>query len=122
MRALTLILLLLLPVPALAQGRVLAEYTARIGPQDHVTSQGVRLDTAAAVLRQDRANYHRFDNADPEDEGDDVFDDAHERARFERLLSRGIARPQTLRAIVNATPLVRVTVYATRADVELIQD
>lgn len=122
MRALTLIVLLLSSTPAMAQGRVLAEYVARIGPQDHVTSQGVRLDTAAAVLRQDRANYHRFDMADPEDEGDDVFDDAHERARFERLLSRGIARPPTLRAIVNDTPLVRVTVYPTRADVEIIQD
>ncbi len=121
MTVFVVILTLLLPSVAQAQGRVLADYMARISPQDQVNSQGDRLDTAAAVLRQDRANFHRFDMADEEDEGDDVFTDAHERARFERLLSRGTARPDVRRAIVSGSPLVRVTVYATRADVEVIE-
>ncbi len=121
MRFLTVALVLLASTAALAQGRVLTEYTTRIGPQDKVNSVGDRLETAAAILRQDRANYHRFDQADAEDEGDDVFDDRHERGRFERLMSRGVVRPDTARAIINGTPLVRVTVYATRMDVEIIE-
>ncbi len=121
MRFLTVALVLLASTAALAQGRVLTEYTTRIGPQDKVNSVGDRLETAAAILRQDRANYHRFDQADAEDEGDDVFDDRRERGRFERLMSRGVVRPDTARAIINGTPLVRVTVYATRVDVEIIE-
>lgn len=121
MRFLTVALVLLASTAALAQGRVLTEYTTRIGPQDKVNSVGDRLETAAAILRQDRANYHRFDQADAEDEDDDVFDDRRERGRFERLMSRGVVRPDTARAIINGTPLVRVTVYATRMDVEIIE-
>ncbi|WP_375568359.1 hypothetical protein ABWH92_11190 [Ahrensia marina] len=121
MRFLTVALVLLASTAALAQGRVLTEYTTRIGPQDKVNSLGDRLETAAAILRQDRANYHRFDQADAEDEGDDVFDDRRERGRFERLMSRGVVQPDTARAIINGTPLVRVTVYATRMDVEIIE-
>lgn len=126
MRAWFLIAMLLLPGTSWpsstwAQGRVLAEYTARISEQDHFTSAGDRLDTAPAILRQDRANFHRFDQADAEDEGDAIFHDRHERGRFERLMSRGIVRPDTARAIINGTPLVRVTVYATRMNVEVIE-
>lgn len=121
MRWLAVFLALLVPATVVAQGRVLADYTARISAQDQVNSVGDRLETAAAILRQDRANYHRFDQADAEDEGDDVFDNRHERGRIERLMSRGVVRPDTARAIVNGTPLVRVTVYATRMDVEVIE-
>lgn len=126
MRVLMIVLALLIPGSAWpgttwAQGRVFADYTARISEQDHFTSNGERLETAAAVLRQDRANYHRFDQPDAEDEGDDVFDDRHERGRIERLMSRGIVRPDTARAIVNGTPLVRVTVYSTRMYVEIVE-
>jgi hypothetical protein len=36
-------------------------------------------------------------------------------------MSRGIVRPDTARAIINGTPLVRVTVYATRMNVEILE-
>ncbi len=121
MRVIAMVLALLVPTTGLAQGRVLADYTARISEQDKVNSVGDRLETAPAILRQDRANYHRFEQPDAEDEGDDVFDDRHERGRFERLMSRGIVRPDTARAIISGTPLVRVTVYATRMNVEIIE-
>lgn len=106
---------------ASAQGRVLAEYTARIGPDDHFNSGGDRLDTVAAILRQDRANMHRFDLADDEDESDDYFTDAQTRGLFEWLISRGLTRADTRRAIINGNPLVRVTVYQRRADVEILE-
>ncbi|MEQ8658734.1 MAG: hypothetical protein RIC24_15645 [Hyphomicrobiales bacterium] len=125
MRFLIVVLAVLMPatVPSqvFAQGRVLTEYTTRISAQDKVNSRGDRLETAAAILRQDRANFHLFDQPDAEDEGDDVFHDRHERGRFERLMSRGVVRPDTARAIINGTPLVRVTVYATRMDVEILE-
>lgn len=112
----------LLPGLASAQGRVVAEYTARIGPDDHFNSNGDRLDTVAAILRQDRANMHRFDLADEEDESDGHFVDAETRALFEWLVARGLVRVDTRRAIINGNPLVRVTVYERRrADVEILE-
>lgn len=107
--------------PASAQGRVLAEYTARIGPNDHFNSAGDRLETVAAILRQDRANMHRFDRPDEEDESDDYFIDPQTRGLFEWLVSRGLARADTRRAIINGNPLVRVTVYERRADVDILE-
>lgn len=121
MRFLIVVVAVLMPATVFAQGRVLTEYTTRISAQDKVNSLGDRLEIAPAILRQDRANFHRFDQPDAEDETDDVFDDRHERGRFERLMSRGVVRPDTARAIINGTPLVRVTVYATRMDVEIIE-
>jgi hypothetical protein len=106
---------------ALAQGEVVVVYQARIGPQDHVTSTGERLSSVAAILRQDRANFHRFDQPDSQDEGDSVFTTQEQRGRFERLVSRGIVRPAVRAAIIHANPLVQVTVYATRVDVELVE-
>ncbi|MEM6383985.1 MAG: hypothetical protein AAF739_15035 [Pseudomonadota bacterium] len=120
-RAMMVFGLVLAPVASQAQGRLVTEYTARLSSADHETSQGVRHDTVAGVLRQDRANVHRFDAADPEDEVDEVFSDPHERGRFERLVSRGLIRPDVRRAIVNGTPLVRVTVYPTRVDVVVLE-
>jgi hypothetical protein len=98
---------------ALAQGEVVVVYQARIGPQDHVTSTGERLSSVAAILRQDQP--------DSQDEGDSVFTTQEQRGRFERLVSRGIVRPAVRAAIIHANPLVQVTVYATRVDVELVE-
>lgn len=106
---------------ASAQGRVVAEYTARIGPEDHFNSAGDRLETVAAILRQDRANMHRFDQADDEDESDDYFVDPQTRGLFEWLVSRGLVRVDTQRAIINGNPLVQVTVFERRADVVVLE-
>jgi hypothetical protein len=106
---------------ASAQGRVVVEYTARIGPDDHFNSHGDRLETVAAILRQDRANMHRFDMPDDEDQSDDYFTDPETRGLFEWLVSRGLTRADTRRAIISGNPLVRVTVYQRRADVEIVE-
>jgi hypothetical protein len=121
MRSVLVALALVLSSQAFAQGRVLADYTARVSAQDKVNSVGDRLTTVGAILRQDRANYHRFEQPGDEDTADEHFTNADERARFERLLSRGIVRPDTAREIINGTPLVRVTVFATRAYVEILE-
>ncbi len=48
-------------------------YVARLSAQDHFNSKGVRLESVAAIIRQDRANYHKFNLRDPEDTYDGVF-------------------------------------------------
>ena len=65
--------LVLVASPALACGVELDTYTARLGPADQFNSSGTRLRSAAAILRQDRANFHKFNIKDPEDERDDYF-------------------------------------------------
>jgi hypothetical protein len=85
-------------------------YIARLGPTDHFNSNGVRLTSAAAIIRQDRANYHQFGKRDPEDEGDRFFASMENRAILERMLEKGQSAPGVLADIVNGTPLVEVQV------------
>jgi hypothetical protein len=86
-------------------------YTAFLSEADHFNSSGQRLTSAAAIIRQDRANFHRFGRGDPGDEGDRFFASIDNRAAMERMLERGRASPGAIDAIVNRTPLVRVDVY-----------
>ena len=107
---------------ALSQGRFIETYVARLSDQDHVTSGGERLSTVAAILRQDRANFHRFDQPDDEDEPDTFFTERENRGALERLVSRGNITPDVRRAIISGTPLVRVTVHGRRVDVEILEE
>lgn len=89
----------------------IAEYTARLSDRDHYNSYGERLTTVAAIIRQDRANYHRFGNADREDEGDPFFANAAHRADLENMVRRGDISPDAQREIIRGDPLVHVQVY-----------
>ena len=105
--------------PGLAHADPVEVYEARLSAQDHYNSNGERLRTAAAIIRQDRANYHKFDLRDPEDEGDSFFASAENRARLEHLIARGSVSPRAARAIVNGTPLIVVRVYDDYVDVDV---
>ena len=96
--------------PARAQTLV-ESYTAFLSEADHFNSNGQRLTSAAAIIRQDRANFHRFGRGDPGDEGDRFFASIDNRAALERMLERGRASPGAINAIVNRTPLIRVDIY-----------
>jgi hypothetical protein len=61
----------------------LGSYVARIGRADHFASDGYPLDTAAQMVRQDRANVHKFGKVDPGDESDPWFGSTASRARLE---------------------------------------
>ena len=98
------------PDPSQAQ-QLLESYQAFLSERDHFNSSGQRLTTAAAIIRQDRANYHRFGLRDQGDESDRFFADADNRAALERLLERGRAEPGVISRIVNGTPFVRVEVW-----------
>jgi len=96
--------------PARAQ-ELVESYTAFLSEADHFNSNGQRLTSAAAIIRQDRANFHRFGRGDPGDEGDSFFASIDNRAAMERMLERGRASPGAINAIVNRTPLIRVDIY-----------
>ncbi|MGR3464178.1 hypothetical protein [Limimaricola sp.] len=89
--ALTAALAILAP-PALAQEEI-TSYTAWLSPNDMVNSRGVRLTGIAAILQQDRANYHRFGRRDQYDGGDGLFASREMRARIPDLYARGPGAP-----------------------------
>lgn len=111
MKALLLIAAILgASVPASAQ-QMLDSYTARLSAADHFNSNGARLNSAAAIIRQDRANFYVFGSDDAEDEADSFFDDKANRAKLERMLNRGTFDPSARRAVLNGTPLIHVEIY-----------
>ena len=90
---------------------LMESYTARLSANDHFSSKGERLESAAAIIRQDRANYHKFNLRDPEDGEDVFFASAGNRALLEKQLERGTSERSALRAVVNGTPLVKVLIF-----------
>ncbi|MFD1344704.1 hypothetical protein [Litorisediminicola beolgyonensis] len=72
----------LVPTDALAQERLLAHYIADLGDEDHRTSSGQRLTSFAALIAQDRANFHRFGISHRHDQSDPIFSDRAMRAQI----------------------------------------
>ena len=109
-----------------AEAQILGEYTetytARLSPADHYNSNGVRLQSAAAIIRQDRANYYVYRIRDREDEPDSFFSIKSNRARMEQMLENGRATPDAVNKIVNETPLIRVDIYSTGINVTVVSD
>jgi hypothetical protein len=102
--------------PTLAQAQqLIASYVARLSVTDHLNSNGQRLTSAAAIIRQDRANFHRFRIRDPEDQDDPFFADQGNREALEQMLERGRAEPGVIERIVNGTPLIRVEIFRSNA-------
>jgi len=103
-------LTLTLAGPAAAQD-LIARYTAFIGPQDLHNSRGQRLGEPWQVLRQDRANFHRYGIRQFADEYDPVFAAMDNRARMEALLRAGSITPEARRAILRGDAIVHVQVF-----------
>jgi hypothetical protein len=95
-------------------------YVARLSARDHFNRNGEGLQSPAAIIRQDRANYYLYGYRDPEDEPDRFFSSKENRARLERLLEGGRTTPQARRIIVNGTPLIRVDIYEDFVNVTVI--
>ncbi len=110
------LVLVSMPRPAAACD-LLASYMARLGDRDHYNSRGQRLTTPAAILRQDRANFHRFGVRDPEDQSDTLFATMEGRARMEAVLNNMVMSPETWSEIVNGTPLIMVRICQDRIEV-----
>jgi hypothetical protein len=106
-----LMALLLMPCSMAFADELIESYVTRLGANDHFNSNGERLTSPAMIIRQDRANFHKFGRRDPEDESDGFFRDVHSREILQKLLERGHTPKEVYRAIVNGQPLVRVNVY-----------
>jgi hypothetical protein len=100
----------LVATPSRAQ-ELVESYIAFLSEADHFNSNGQRLSSAAAIIRQDRANYYRFGRGDPQDQDDVFFRDIGNREALERMLERGRSTPGTIARIVNGTVLIRVDIY-----------
>lgn len=87
-------------------------YKARLSKQDHYNSSGEELISAATIIRQDRANFYVFGKIDPEDEYDNFFKDKANRARLEKMLSRGSISDSDAESIMKGTPLIRIDIHA----------
>lgn len=79
MKKIMFLMSLLLLSPLSYAEEPLDSYTARLSSEDHFNSDGSRLKSAADIIRQDRANYHKFKIRDAEDQGDSFFDDVDSR-------------------------------------------
>ncbi|MBZ9814238.1 hypothetical protein [Mesorhizobium sp. CA7] len=102
---------------------MLGSYTARISDRDHRASDGYPLGSAAQMVRQDRANWHKFHRRDSDDQGDAWFRSDGSRADLQRMLERGGAMSSaTRRAIVNGEPLIEVDVYSDGVRVSIVED
>jgi hypothetical protein len=101
---------LVLVQPAQAQSPI-DGYCAQISDQDKYASDGFELTDAGSILRQDRANFHRFGTADADDYGDSVFTSTSARENIPAMLDAGEIEPGLAREIVRGYPYVCVDIY-----------
>lgn len=88
LRMLLIAIALTFAAPVSAQ-QVLAEYLAWLGPEDTVNSRGTRLTSFAAIVQQDRANFHRFGIRHQLDTVDPLFHDRSLRSQIPSLVNAG---------------------------------
>lgn len=97
---------------AVAQ-QLMDSYTAYIGIEDLHNSKGARLTQPWQVLRQDRANFHRFGIRHAGDQGDSFFASADNRAAMERMLMNGTMEPGVRQMLLAGGATVYVSIYGT---------
>lgn len=103
--------MLALTVPIAQAQEVIDEYSAYISQNDLYNSNGDRLRQPWQIIRQDRANVHRYGMADADDEGDYYFDNANNRALLESLVAEGGMSRAAARAIVQGDVWIYVQVF-----------
>ena len=92
---------------------IVASYQAHLSAQDHFSSTGSRLSNAAGIIRQDRANFHKFGLRDSQDEDDDFFSNPSNREALEQMLNKGNMNKLFANEIINGNPLIIVKVIRT---------
>lgn len=94
-----------------AADKPLDSYYARLSADDHFNSNGERLSSAAAIIRQDRANVYVYGKRDSEDDLDEYFNSKANRARLESMVANGRFYGGAERSILNGSPLIYVEIY-----------
>ena len=95
---------------AVAQ-HLVESYWAYIGTQDLYNSKGVRLSAPWQVLRQDRANVHKFGISQVGDEWDSLFGSYDNRAAMEQMIMNGGIDPNASRILMRGGATVFVRIY-----------
>ena len=91
-------------------------YLTVISENDRHDSKGNRLKKFEQVIRQDRANFHKYGKKDDGDEGDNSFGTATGRANLEGYLKIGTTNADVRKRILNGKELyVAVSIWK-RAD------
>ena len=117
--ALTILSLGCLPGRASAD-ELMDTYIARLSLSDHFNSSGKLITTVAGIIRQDRANYHKFGVRDHEDQNDSVFGIEHNRDIMESKLAAGHCSASARHSIVYGTPLIVVKIYRRHVDITVL--
>jgi hypothetical protein len=123
LRTIAMAAVLAVALSGLAQAdTLLGSYVARISDRDHHASDGYELSTAALMVRQDRAYWHKFGSGDRDDESDRWFRTNAQRERLQAMLERpGAMSQRTRSAIINGEPLVQVDVYRNSVRVSILE-
>ncbi|MDW6023203.1 hypothetical protein SAZ10_15705 [Mesorhizobium sp. BAC0120] len=90
---------------------LIESYVAYISNNDLFNSSGDRLTQPWQIIRQDRANFHRFGLRDPGDESDSFFASAKNRAIMEQMLANGRISPQAALDVIRGGALVLVQIF-----------
>jgi hypothetical protein len=119
MKKVMLLMGLLLISPLIYAEEPIDTYTAKLSSEDHFNSDGGRLKSVADIIRQDRANYHKFNIRDAEDQGDSFFGDKDSRERIPKMLKNGHIDKVAQNSILNGSPVVTVSIYRNHIEVYL---
>ena len=92
---------------------LIGSYSAYISQADLHNSKGQKLTQVWQILRQDRANFHKFGIRDPEDENDIFFASIANREKFEKMLVQGAVTPGAKQILLNGGAMVFVEVFGT---------
>ncbi|MDO9418959.1 hypothetical protein [Pararhizobium sp.] len=90
---------------------LIEEYNAYIGEEDLYNSDGGRLTQPWQIIRQDRANYHKFGVSQPGDDDDNFFASAKNRALVEKMIQRGSIDRQAARRLAKGDVSVSVQIW-----------
>ncbi|MCV3764332.1 hypothetical protein [Rhizobium sp. TRM95796] len=89
---------------------VLDEYNAYIGEDDLYNSNGERLREPWQIIRQDRANFHKYRVRQSGDESDSYFSSVDNRAAAERMVRSGTITREARRLLLNGDVMINVKV------------
>lgn len=120
MKFLALALALICTAPIAQAQALMASYDAYIGTQDLYNSKGVRLTDPWQVLRQDRANFHKFNVRQYGDEWDPYFGNINNRAVLEQMIMNSYIEPYVRNLIMGGGAKIRVNVYGTNGRIQAI--
>ena len=90
---------------------LLESYSAYIGQDDLYNSNNERLTQPWQVIRQDRANVHRFGVSQPGDDTDSFFASARDRELAERMIRSGRIDRSAARRLLDGDVQIYVEIW-----------